>query len=82
VVVGAVEDAAKWGDADAKMALARDAGFRVREGSFTLPVLLRAEEAFTSSAVREIMPVMVIDGREIPRGDAALRLQQLLETVR
>jgi 4-amino-4-deoxychorismate lyase len=62
--------------------LARDAGYRVREGLFTLPVLLRAEEAFTSSAVREIVPVVAIDGRELPRGDAASRLQGLLETVR
>ena len=62
-------------------ALARKAGYRVREGSFTLPALLRAEEAFTSSAVREIMPVIAVDGREIPRGDAAGRLQSLLEQV-
>jgi branched-subunit amino acid aminotransferase/4-amino-4-deoxychorismate lyase len=62
--------------------LARDAGYRVREGSFTLPALLRAEEAFTSSAVREIMPVIAVDGREIRRGEAAPRLQELLEAVR
>ena len=61
--------------------LARDAGYRVREGSFTLPVLLRAEEAFTSSAVREIVPVVSVDGRELPRGAAAPRLQELLERV-
>ena len=51
-------------------ALAREAGYRIREGSFTLPALLRAEEAFTSSAVREIMPVVAVDGREMPRGEA------------
>jgi branched-subunit amino acid aminotransferase/4-amino-4-deoxychorismate lyase len=65
----------------AVMALARRAGFRVREGSFTLPVLLRSEEAFTSSAVREIMPVSSVDRRELPRGNAAPRLQALLEEV-
>ena len=53
----------------------------IREGSFTLPALLRADEAFTSSAVREIMPVIAVDGRELPRGDAAPRLQALLEQV-
>ena len=60
-------------------ALARSAGYRVREGSFTLPNLLRADEAFTSSAVREIMPIIAVDGRELPRGEAAGRLQSLLE---
>jgi len=62
--------------------LAREAGYRVREGEFTLAALRRADEAFTSSAVREIMPVVAIDDRELPRGDAASRLQQLLEAVR
>ena len=65
----------------AVMALARAAGYRLREGVFTLPALLRAEEAFTSSAVREIMPVIAVDGRELPRGEAAPRLQSLLEQV-
>ena len=51
--------------------LARRAGYRLREGSFTLPALLNADEAFTSSAVREIMPVIAIDGRELRRGEAA-----------
>ena len=62
--------------------LAREAGYRVREGEFTLSALLRSDEAFTSSAVREIMPVVAIDDRELPRGDAAPRLQGLLEAVR
>jgi branched-subunit amino acid aminotransferase/4-amino-4-deoxychorismate lyase len=53
----------------------------VREGEFTLPALLRADEAFTSSAVREIVPVVSIDGRELSRGDAAPRLQGLLEEI-
>ncbi|HEY2219665.1 MAG TPA: aminotransferase class IV [Gaiellaceae bacterium] len=61
--------------------LARKAGYRVREGKFTLPALLRAEEAFTSSAVREIVPVVSIEDRELPRGDAAPRLQGLLEEI-
>jgi branched-subunit amino acid aminotransferase/4-amino-4-deoxychorismate lyase len=61
--------------------LAREAGYRLREGAFTLGALLRAEEAFTSSAVREIMPVVAVDGRELPRGAAAPQLQALLEQV-
>jgi branched-subunit amino acid aminotransferase/4-amino-4-deoxychorismate lyase len=62
-------------------AIARAAGYRVREGSFTLSVLLRADEAFTSSAVREIMPLSAVDGRELSRGEAASRLQGMLEQV-
>jgi len=62
--------------------LARGAGYRIREGEFTLPTLLRADEAFTSSAVREIVPVISVDGRELHRGDAAGELQRLLESVR
>jgi 4-amino-4-deoxychorismate lyase len=61
--------------------LAAEAGYRVREGAFTLPQLLGADEAFLSSAVREVVPVIAIDGRELPRGEAAGRLQALLELV-
>jgi branched-subunit amino acid aminotransferase/4-amino-4-deoxychorismate lyase len=63
-------------------AIARRAGYRLREGSFRLPALLDADEVFTSSAVREIMPVVAVDGRELRRGEAAGRLQALLEQVR
>ncbi|HUY72573.1 MAG TPA: aminotransferase class IV [Gaiellaceae bacterium] len=62
-------------------AIARAAGYRIREGSFTLSSLLRADEAFTSSAVREIMPVSAVDGRELSRGEAAARLQEMLEDI-
>ena len=62
--------------------VAREAGYRIQEGSFTLPHLLRAEEAFVSSAVREVVPVVAIDGRELSRGRAAAELQALLESVR
>jgi branched-subunit amino acid aminotransferase/4-amino-4-deoxychorismate lyase len=61
--------------------LARKSGYRVREGEFTLPVLLRADESFTSSAVREIVPVVSIDGRELARGDTAPTLQARLEEI-
>jgi branched-subunit amino acid aminotransferase/4-amino-4-deoxychorismate lyase len=61
--------------------LAGDAGLRVREGVFALAELLGADEAFTSSAVREVMPVVGVDGREIPRGEAATSLQALLEQL-
>jgi branched-subunit amino acid aminotransferase/4-amino-4-deoxychorismate lyase len=63
----------------AVMELARDAGYRLCEGAFTLSALTGAEEAFTSSAVREIVPVIAVDGRELPRAEAAPKLQALLE---
>jgi len=62
--------------------VARTAGYRIQEGSFTLPALLRSEEAFVSSAVREIVSVVLIDDREIARGPVAAELQGLLESVR
>jgi branched-subunit amino acid aminotransferase/4-amino-4-deoxychorismate lyase len=66
----------------ALVGLARELGYRVREGVFTRGLLARAEEAFTSSAVREVMPVAMLDGRAIGGGrpgDAARRLQAALE---
>jgi branched-subunit amino acid aminotransferase/4-amino-4-deoxychorismate lyase len=39
---------------------------------------LAADEAFTSSSVRELMPVTELDGAPIPRGPAADDLQAAL----
>jgi len=52
--------------------------YEVREGRFPLTELAAAEEAFTSSSVRELMPVVELDGDPVPRGDAAARLQAAL----
>ena len=65
----------------AVMHLAHDAGYRIQEGAFVLADLLAADEAFTSSAVREVMPVVAVDGRTLPRGAAAAALQGLLERL-
>lgn len=48
--------------------LAADLGFGVSEGRFHPDRLASAEEAFTSSSVREIMPVVALDGRPIGEG--------------
>ena len=53
-------------------------GYEVREGRFPLGELSGAEEAFTSSSVRELMPVVELDGKPIPRGQAASTLQAAL----
>ena len=44
--------------------------------------MLGAEEAFTSSSVREVMPVVEVDGRPIERGPAAAALQAALRRRR
>jgi 4-amino-4-deoxychorismate lyase len=54
------------------------AGYQVVEGAFPLVDLVAAEEAFTSSSVREVLPVVTVDGQRIERGPAATALQQAL----
>ncbi len=63
------------------MALAPDCGYAVEEGAYRLEQLLDAEEAFTSSSVREFMPIVEIDGRAIGRGPAADALQAALRDL-
>ena len=56
-------------------------GYLVREGAYTVDELAGAEEAFTSSSVREVMPVVDLDGRPIGDGSpgpAAKALQAAL----
>jgi 4-amino-4-deoxychorismate lyase len=50
----------------------------IEEGVFPLERLLSADEAFTSSSVREVMPVVEIDGHPIAYGPLAAELQRLL----
>jgi 4-amino-4-deoxychorismate lyase len=58
--------------------LADDLGYDVAEGQYRLAELAGAEEAFTSSSVREVMPVTELDGAAIARGPAADELQGAL----
>ena len=55
--------------------LAPECGYGVEEGSYPLARLLAAEEAFTSSSVREVMPLVEIDDEAFGRGPAADVLQ-------
>ena len=58
--------------------LADSVGYQVEEGHFALDDLRDADEAFTSSSVREVMPVTELDGRALARGPAADELQAAL----
>jgi branched-subunit amino acid aminotransferase/4-amino-4-deoxychorismate lyase len=54
---------------------------QAREGRFPLLDLARADEAFTTSSIREVMPVVELDGARVGDGrpgPAAARLQALL----
>ena len=62
----------------AVLELAAELNYRVAEGAFPLAELASAEEAFTSSSVREVMPVVELDGAPLGRGPAADELQAAL----
>jgi len=63
------------------MELAPECGFSVEEGAYPLPRLLASEEAFTSSSVREVMPLVEVDGTTLGRGPAADVLQAALRDL-
>ena len=58
--------------------LAGAAGYHVEDGAYDVSELQTADEAFTSSSVREVMPVTALDGNPIARGTAADELQAAL----
>ena len=61
--------------------LAPGLGYEIEEGAFALDRLLASEEIFLSSSVREVMPVISVDGAERPRGPAATALQSALRAA-
>jgi branched-subunit amino acid aminotransferase/4-amino-4-deoxychorismate lyase len=61
--------------------LAPEVGFAIEEGAYPLAELLGAEEAFTSSSVREVMPLTEIDGQDLGRGPAGDALQAALREL-
>lgn len=61
--------------------LAAGEGLAVREGRFPLEELSGADEVFTTSSVREVMPVVSLDGAPVGGGrpgPVAVRLQEAL----
>jgi 4-amino-4-deoxychorismate lyase len=64
------------------MAEAAALGYEVREGVFPLEHMAGAQEAFTSSSVREVMPVVELDGQPMGRGEPASAARELQEALR
>jgi 4-amino-4-deoxychorismate lyase len=61
--------------------LAPQLGYEVEEGTYPLAALATADEAFTSSSVREVLSIVEVDGVPVARGDAAPALQAALRGV-
>jgi 4-amino-4-deoxychorismate lyase len=61
---------------------AATAGYEVREGELPLEHMAGAEEAFTSSSVREVMPVVELDGRTVGAGAPGPAAQELQKALR
>jgi 4-amino-4-deoxychorismate lyase len=64
------------------MAEAAALGYEVREGVFPLEHMAGAQEAFTSSSVREVMPVVELDGQPMGGGEPASAARELQEALR
>jgi len=65
----------------ALLELAGDEGYIVETGAYPLARLLEADEVFTSSSVREVMPVVSLDGRSFGSRRAAEALQRALRKL-
>lgn len=65
----------------ALLELAPSLGYAVEEGAYPLQALLESDEVFTSSSVREVMPIVQLDELSLARGPAADELQQALREL-
>jgi branched-subunit amino acid aminotransferase/4-amino-4-deoxychorismate lyase len=64
--------------------LARELAYEVAEGAFPLDELIAAEEAFETSSIREVVPIVSVDGSVVGEGRggaAAGRLQAALRLL-
>jgi 4-amino-4-deoxychorismate lyase len=62
--------------------LADDAGLRTRDGWFPLTDMTQADEAFTSSSIRELMPIVRVDGMAVGPGQPGQAARTLQATLR
>ncbi|MEE8174029.1 MAG: aminotransferase class IV [Dehalococcoidia bacterium] len=67
---------------EAVLEVARALGIEAVEGGIPLADLLRAEEAFLTSSVREVLPVTSIDGRPVGRGRPGPVTKKLMAAYR
>jgi len=65
----------------ALLELASACGYGAEEGAYLLDDVLGADEAFTSSSIREVLPLVDIDGVALRRGPAADALQDALRRL-
>jgi 4-amino-4-deoxychorismate lyase len=64
------------------MAEAAALGYEVREGAFPLSHLATADEAFTTSSIREVMPVIELDASPVGSGAPGEAAQELQTRLR
>jgi 4-amino-4-deoxychorismate lyase len=57
-------------------------GYEVSEGAYPVDELAAADEAFTSSSVREVMPVVELDGAPIGAGTPGPAARELQAALR
>jgi len=62
--------------------LATAAGYQVEQGWYPLTELAQADEAFSSSSVRELMPIVRLDGDEVGTGLPGIATQTLQTALR
>ena len=62
--------------------LARELAYEVEEGAFPLADLLAADEAFETSSIREVVPIVRVDGATVGDGRGARPPARLQDALR
>src|SRR3954452_11751536 len=62
--------------------LAEESGLAVEEGRYPLSDLEAADEVFTTSSIREVMPVVAVDGKDVGGGRPGAVAARLQEAIR
>ena len=67
---------------EAVLELARELGVEATEGEISLADLLRADEAFLTSSVREVLPITSIDNKPVAQGSPGPVTKRLMAAYR